>query len=130
MARALLVVGGIMNLAFALFHLALFRGIQAASGLAPAAKGLMLAFNVAGTLFIAFFALSSLLLRDELLNTRLGKATLALTATIYLSRASEEFFLFRFTPLIFAACAVVGVLYAAVLVMAMAGGGAAAEPAG
>ncbi|HVN32947.1 MAG TPA: hypothetical protein VMT45_13280 [Thermoanaerobaculaceae bacterium] len=119
MARALLLVGGILNLAFAAFHIGLFRGIQASAALSPSAKGLMHAFNAAGTLFIVFFVVVSLFLRDDLLNTRLGEVTLGLVATLYLSRAAEEFFLFQFTPLIFGACVAVGGLYLAILLIAL-----------
>jgi len=119
MARALLVVGGILNLAFAAFHIGLFRGIQASTSLSPSAKGLIYALNGAGTLFIVFFVVVSLFFRNDLLNTRLGKLTLGLVAVLYLSRAAEEFFLFKFTPAIFGPCAVVGGLYVAILLMAI-----------
>jgi hypothetical protein len=126
-ARALLFVGGILNLAFAAFHIGLFRGIQASTTLSPSAKGLMHAFNAAGTLFIVFFVVVSLFFRDDLLNTRLGKLTLGLVAALYLSRAAEEFFLFKFTPVIFGSCAVVGGLYVAILLMAIRGHGPTTE---
>jgi len=119
MARALLAVGGILNLAFAAFHIGLFRGIQASTTLSSSAKGLMHAFNAAGTLFIVFFVVVSFFFRDDLLTTRLGRMTLGLVSALYLSRAAEEFFLFRFTPLIFGSCAVVGGLYVAILLMAI-----------
>jgi len=119
MARALLVVGGILNLAFAAFHIGLFRGIQASTSLSPSTKGLMHALNAAGTLSIAFFVVVSFFFRDDLLTTRLGRLTLGLVSALYLSRAAEEFFLFKFTPVIFGACSVVGALYVGILVMAL-----------
>jgi len=114
-------VGGILNLAFAAFHVVLFRNIEASTTLSPSAKGLMHALNGAGTLFIVFFVVVSLFFRDDLLMTRLGKLTLGLVAALYLIRAAEEFFLFKFSPLIFGSCAVVGGLYVAILLMAIRG---------
>ena len=122
-ARALLLVGGILNLAFAAFHVVLFRNIEASTTLSPSAKGLMHALNGAGTLFIVFFVVVSLFFRDDLLMTRLGKLTLGLVAALYLIRAAEEFVLFKFSPLIFGSCAVVGGLYVAILLMAIRGHG-------
>lgn len=75
----------------------------------------MEALNVAGALLIFYFAFVSLFHREELLGTRLGKTTMGLVVLIYLSRAAEEFFLFKFQPLIFVACLVVGLLYLAPL---------------
>lgn len=114
MARKLLTAGGVLNLVFGLFHIYLGYEIQHLD-LAPGYRGLMQALNVGGTLFIFFFAWASLFHQRDLLECRLGRSVLVLTAALYLTRAAEEFILFRFTPGIFAACLLVGGIYAALL---------------
>jgi len=119
MARALLLIGGILNLAFGTFHIGLFWGLQAAAGLSTSVRSLVLALNGAVILSVLFLAVASLFFRADLLATGLGRLTLGLAAALYLSRAAEEFLLFKFTPVIFGACSVVGALYVAILVMAL-----------
>jgi hypothetical protein len=53
------------------------------------------------------------------MGTGLGRAVLVLVSALYLSRAAEEFFLFQFTPAIFASCVLVGAIYVALLVISI-----------
>jgi hypothetical protein len=123
--RRLLITGGVMNLAFGLFHLLLGWQIRGWTALPAGARGLMLALNVGGTLFIFFFAYAFLFCGKDLVTTRLGRATLAVSALLYGSRAAEEFFLFPFTPVIFATCLIAGAIPA--LLLATAGRAAAPQ---
>ena len=119
MARVLLIVGGILNAIFLLLHLLLGYQIHQLSQLAPEDRGLMQALNVAVVLFVFFFAYASFLHGKELFETGLGRAALAFASLLYLSRAAEEFFLFKFTAAIFGTCLLVGAIYAALLLMAI-----------
>jgi len=115
-ARALRVVGGVLNGLFALFHVWLGWRIGG-SGLPDAARGLMLALNAGGTLFIAFFAYAFLARGADLLSTGLGRATLAVCLLLYWSRAVEEIFWFRFSPAIFVTCLAAGAIPGALLAL-------------
>ena len=117
--KILLVAGGILNTLFLFFHILLGYRISQLSGLAYPQRSLMEALNLGGMLFLFFFAYASFFLGKELLGTRLGRTVLALAAVLYLSRAGEEFVLFKFTAVVFGACMLVGIIYLALLVSAM-----------
>ncbi len=116
MLRFLLLVGGVVNLLFGLFHLWLGNQIRLSS-LPEGVRGLMLAFDLGGTLFIFFFAYASFFRRRDLESTRLGQATLALCALTYWVRAVEELVLFSFTPAVFFSCFLAGAIYVAALLL-------------
>lgn len=116
MKRILLVIGGIANLAFVVFHVFLFFAIGASQQLSDPAKQLILIFNLAGTLMIAFFAYASLCCARQLLETHLGKATLTLIALVYLTRGAMEVVLGLWQWAILITCAIVGLLYVLLLV--------------
>lgn len=119
MKRVLLILGGILNTIFFLFHILLGYRIQHIPNLQPNVTGLLQALNVGGTLFIFFFAVASLLLQQDLTETKLGRSVLGLVVLLFASRAAEEFILFRFNPWIFVSCLLVAVVYAAVLVISI-----------
>ena len=119
MSKILLVAGGVLNALFFLFHLLLGYQIHHLGQLAPQYRALMEALNVGGVLFIFFFAYVSFFHGKELLETRLGQVVVLLVAALYLSRAAEEFFLFRFTAAIFGSCALVAAIYIALFVIAV-----------
>ena len=119
MSRRLLVAGGVLNTLFFLFHLLLGYQISHVAQVAAPYRALMEALNVGGILFIGFFAYASFFYQKDLLETRLGQLVLLLVAVLYLSRAVEEFFLFKFTPLIFVSCVLVGAIYVALFVIAV-----------
>ena len=105
---------GVLNAAFLAFHLLLATWIQRMP-LAPDARALMHAFNVGGLLMIGFLAYAFLFCRGEL-GTRIGRGAILLGALVYLTRAAGELALFpRPSPVIVAACVVVGVLHLAAL---------------
>ena len=119
MSKGLLVAGGILNTLFFLFHLLLGYQIYHFAQVTVPYRALMEALNAGGVLFIFFFAYASFFHGKELLETGLGRAVLALVAALYLSRAAEEFFLFKFTAAIFGSCVLVGAIYAALYVMGL-----------
>lgn len=119
MLRRLLLVGGVLNALFFLFHIQLAFSIRQLP-LTPNLLALMQALNVGGILFIFLFAFASLFLRDEMLSTRLGATILALAAALYLLRAAEEFVLFpRASTAIVAACTATGALYLALVLASL-----------
>ena len=119
MYKAILFVTGVLNLLFGFFHIYLGYAIYRSTALSEAARGLMEALNVGGTLMIFFLAYACLMHRREMLGEGLGRAVLLLAAAVYLSRAAEEFFWFQFSPVIFAACLVVGLLHLILLLRPM-----------
>lgn len=119
MSKALLVAGGVLNTLFFLFHIMLGYQIFHLTQVAPPYRAFMEALNVAGVLFMFFFAYVSFFHGKDLLGTGLGRTVLVLVSALYLSRAAEEFFLFKFNFAIFGSCIVVGAIYAALLVIAI-----------
>jgi len=119
MAKRLLIIGGVLNTIFFLFHIQLGYQIHHLTQVSSSHRALMEALNGAGVLFIFFFAYVSFFHAEELIETGLGRIVLALVAVLYLSRAAEEFFLFAFTPLVFGSCLLVGALYVALFTLAL-----------
>lgn len=118
MSKKLLVIGGILNTLFFILHVVLAYQVHNLTQLASGYRGLLEALSIGGVLFIFFFAFVSFFCQADVLGTQLGRAVLVLVSVLYLSRAAEEFFLFKFNPVIFAACTLTGVLYAVLLFMA------------
>ncbi len=68
--------------------------------------------NIGCVLMLALFTFAALFCADDLLATRLGKATLVFTALFYAARAVAEILLApRVSPLILVACLLVALLY-------------------
>ncbi len=114
MLKALIAVNGLVQLAFALFHVQMEMGIARLTGMGDA-RPLMLALNASGMLMFFFFAYACLVPGRQLAGTHLGRAVLVLIAATYLVRAAEEALIFRFDPLIFSSCLVVGLLNVVIL---------------
>jgi hypothetical protein len=117
MSRVLIAVGAMLNFLFGLFHIWLFWHIHRSANIAAGTKGLILALNVGGTLLIFFVAIASAFYAREILTTGIGRLVLLLGALLYLSRAAEEFVWFRFSPVIFFSCLLVGLIYTVLLFM-------------
>lgn len=115
MKKILLITGGIFNTLFGVFHIRMARGIHLSTIFSPEARSLMQAFNVFGIIVVFYFAYTSFFQQRDLLSTKLGKTTLALVALVYLSRAMEEFILFKFSFVIFIPCVLVGGIYIVLL---------------
>jgi hypothetical protein len=113
MKKKLLITGGVMNTLFALFHIWLGVAIQGNPAFTPAGKSLMQAFNVFGTGIMFYMAYIAFFLQRDMLETKLGRAMITMSAFIYLSRAVEEFILFKFSFVFFIPCVVLGGIYVA-----------------
>jgi hypothetical protein len=111
MPKTLLYITGFLNLLFGLFHVYLGYEISASSNLAQDPRSMLQGLNVSSALMIFFLAYVCLLHQRDMLTTGLGKAVLVLGTLVYLSRAAEEFFWFRFSPLMTTACLLVGGLH-------------------
>jgi hypothetical protein len=119
MQKVLLIIGGILNTLFLLFHLLLGYQIHHLTQIAPSYRGLMEGLNAGGALFIFFFAYVSLFVQRELMNTNLGRVVLTLVATPFVSRSVEEFIWFRGNLAIFGTCLVTGGIYGVLLAMSL-----------
>jgi hypothetical protein len=117
MKKILLIIGGIFNAIFGVFHIWMARGIHLSISFSPETRSLMQAFNVFGIIVVFYFAYISFFQQQDLLSTKLGKTTLALVALVYLSRAIEEFILFEFSFIIFFSCVLVGGIYIFLLLL-------------
>jgi putative effector of murein hydrolase len=118
MFKRLMITGGILNGLFFLFHVFVGYRIQHLTQLAAGYRSLLASFNVAGALFILFIAYASFFHHQDLLETKLGHTALAFASLLYLTRAAEEFVLFKFDAAVFASCLPVGAIYAVALVIA------------
>ncbi|HPG39622.1 MAG TPA: hypothetical protein PLP19_20335 [bacterium] len=112
MKKKLLFVGGIINVLFTIFHVWLAWQISQITGLSSEIHALLLMLAFGGTLMIGFAAYASLFCIQQMLTTRLGKATMILVVLIYSTRALEEIVIApKFSPLIFSACLVTALVY-------------------
>jgi len=112
MSKRLLLIGGVMNGFFTVFHIWLGWQIQLIPELLPDYKALMQMLNVGVVLVIAFATIVSFFCVRDLLTTSLGKTTMILIALFYATRAAEEIILApSFSPMIFSICLVAAVLY-------------------
>ncbi|MCP4659997.1 MAG: hypothetical protein GY856_31730 [bacterium] len=111
MPKILLTIGGVGQVILGIFHLGLGWRIHHWSELPVDARALMAMLNVAGILFIFFFAYVSFFCKEELLTTGLGKAVLVLILLMYLSRAGEEIVLPGFSVMIFVVCLLISGIY-------------------
>jgi len=110
----LLRLGGISNALFFLFHLFLGWSIWHWTQVPLALRGLLETFNLAGALFIGFFAYASLCHPAEMLESGLGRALGLLVVLLYGMRAACEFvFPPKVNPLIVALCLALAAVYLA-----------------
>ena len=98
MSKALLIVGGILNALFAVFHLALPPLAQWQNTLPPIladSQAVMYTLNLAAAFTLLIFAFVSVFYRHDLLTTNLGKALSISIALFWLVRAAAEILYFR-----------------------------------
>jgi hypothetical protein len=116
MSKILIILGGVLNGLFTVFHIWLGWQIYSLQGLLPEHKALMLMLNVGGILLIGFATFASLFCIKDVLTTRLGKATIFLIILLYASRAVEEIIISPgFSLVIFTTCLAVAAIYALAL---------------
>ncbi len=118
MRKRLLVAGGVINVLFTVFHIWLTWQLTKIAGLTPEIKALLIMLCVGGTTMIGFAAYTSLFCIQNMLTTKLGKATLLFIILIYSSRAVEEIVLEpHFSALIFVTCLITALVYGLVMVL-------------
>lgn len=116
MIKKMLLVGGIINVIFTIFHFWLGWQIYSLEGILPGHKALMFMLNAGGILIIGYAAFASLFCIDDLVSTKLGKSTLLLAIFIYASRALEEIIISpAFSIVIFDSSLAVAAIYALAL---------------
>ena len=118
MSRILLIIGGVLNILLAAFHVFLGYQIYQIQNIAIFYRALMTMLNVGGTLFIVLFAVASLALTQEMLTTRLGKLVMVFVVLLYASRAFEEIVIAPYYSVyIFGICILMSAIYFVLLVM-------------
>jgi hypothetical protein len=109
--KTAVIAGGILNLLFALFHVLLCKWIYTGSHGAPYYP-LMQMFAICGCIMIWFLALTSLVYREQLAASPVGRSILLLNVAIYGTRIAGEIILFpQHQPLIIGVCAIMTALY-------------------
>lgn len=123
MKGRLVLLGGLFNSAFLVFHILLAVRIGAWDALPDEARALLSMFNTGSILVLFFFAAGSLIFRTDLLRTAVGQAILLLIFAFYAVRAGEEVAVApRFSPLIFVSCLIVALVYLTAWILAGRGG--------
>lgn len=125
MARKLLLAGGIVHLAFVAFHVALPRLLgwdTTLQALVPDDRGTIYTLNIAVAYLLLVFAAVSLLHRDALLSTAMGKLMSGAIALFWVTRAASEFIFYPAPSLVLAVvCLAIAALYVAPLLMTRSG---------
>jgi len=123
-ARALVMAGGVYCLGFAVFHLAfwkLFRWREDLRSLTFVNRAIVQILNLCLTFVFVVFAVPSLAMPGEMVNTDLGRMLLMLIAIFWLLRAGEQVWFFglrnRVSIAFFALFVAGSALYAAPLLM-------------
>jgi hypothetical protein len=118
MSRILLIIGGVLNLLLAAFHIFLGYKIYQIRDIAAGYRALMIMLNAGGTLFIVLFTVASLAFIQDMLTTRLGKLVTLFVALLYASRAIEEIIVSpKFSAFIFGICVLISAIYLALLLI-------------
>jgi hypothetical protein len=93
-ASCLVVVGGIYNLLFGIFHLSfwkLFNWGEELSHMSPINRAVMQMLNVAVIVFLFMMACVSMVYSDEMVTTGLGKTLLLGISIFWITRLIGEF---------------------------------------
>lgn len=96
-AETLIVIGGLYNLALAVFHLLfwkLFNWKQDLATLTPLNRAIVQILNLCLTFVLLVFAYISFLHASELLHSKLGRSLLALIAIFWFLRTIEQIIFF------------------------------------
>ncbi len=113
--KILLIIAGVLNLAFGAFHIAMFWGIAGAPDIPEPLRISAYTFNAMAVLTIAFLAFAFLARGKEVMTTGLGAATLVLGASIYLWRAARDFIWPSGHYQLAALCIAIGVIHLVLL---------------
>lgn len=114
MRRALVMVGGVLNALFVLFHIWMGWRLHVGPAVPEGWRPLLETFNDVGAFELVFFAVVSLAWPAELLATKIGRAVVVLIVATYVGRALCEFVIYpQATPMIVGTCLVLAGVYAA-----------------
>lgn len=97
-ARRALLVGGILNFLFALFHISfpwLFSWSEDLQTITHVNQAILYTFHAVMVLVLVVFAYLSLFHRDELLSTHLGRIVLFMIGAVWLVRSLAEILYFQ-----------------------------------
>ncbi|HLP46441.1 MAG TPA: hypothetical protein VK469_10860 [Candidatus Kapabacteria bacterium] len=118
MTKRLLLIGGIVNAIFTLFHFYLHYQLYKLKSLPANLYALLLMLNLGGILIILFFTLAFLVYSREVLTTKLGGLALLFCSIFYGTRALEEIILSpRFSIVIFSSCIITSLLFLVIWIM-------------
>jgi hypothetical protein len=112
MSKVVLVVAGVANLLFVVFHAWLGYRFSLMPDVSEQVRGLLQTFNAGGLLVLVMLACAFLLRGREVMTTGLGAVVLAYGALLYLSRAGEEYIWLGGNPAIATVCVALGLLHA------------------
>ena len=113
--RIAIIIGGIFNLVFGLFHIFLCYQIYQFYSTLPVYPLLQM-FAIGGMLMVFFLAYTSLACYAELKTTMLGRWVVLLNILIYFTRTLGEFILFpKPKIIIISLCSLVALIYLYVL---------------
>ena len=115
MTRKLVLAGGIVHLAFVVFHIALPQLLGwsiTLQALTPDDRGTVYTLNIAVAYLLLVFAAVSLLQREALLSTTLGNLLSGAIALFWVIRAASEFIFYPTPSLVLAVvCLAIAALY-------------------
>lgn len=111
MKSVLLVIGGIVQVLIMALHIGMFWGIAANPDMVDKVKVVAHIFNAAVLCTVMFFAFVSLFMRQDLVNTRLGRVVCWFIAVFYLQRGVVEVIVRDFNPGSFALFVIIAGLY-------------------
>ena len=96
--RTMIIVGGVLNLLFALFHLLLpwlFRWRENLQPLTPNNRAIMYTFHWVIIFLLLAFSYLTIAQTSRLVGTFLGRFVLFMIGTVWLIRSTTEVFVFR-----------------------------------
>jgi hypothetical protein len=124
MKETILLIGGVICIAFAAFHLSfwkIFDWRKSLSSISQENRAIIYVLNLSVIFFLFVFAYLSIFQGNALISSLLGKTIIILMAAFWIIRAIEQpiFFGFRAkeTFIIVVVCLMIGVLYIIPLVV-------------
>jgi hypothetical protein len=118
MAKTLLLIGGVINALFTIFHILfwkLFDWPATIMYMSSEHRALVQVFNIHTAIAIGFFTVASLGFRNDLLTTRVGRLIIATIAVYFYVRALNSLIFWSISDpvnmFIFIVCLIVGGIY-------------------
>jgi hypothetical protein len=116
MSRILLIIGGVLNLILAAFHVLMAFNIPRIKEVPADYRVFMMMLDIACIVAITLFSVASLFYIKDMMSSKLGKLIMFFVFLFYISRGIEEIAISPvFSPLIFAVCAIISLIYLALM---------------